>query len=50
MDSQSREFINENGVCAGHVKRLLIGDMFRPRDAQHSSVAQSVKDVHHVLH
>ena len=37
------ESVKEDGRCVGIVKHLLIGDMFRPRDAQHSSIAPSFK-------
>ena len=52
MESQSslKKSIKEGGLCVGPVKHLLVGDMFRPRDAQHSSIAPSFKDVDHVLY
>ena len=52
MESQSplEESIKDDGLCVGHVKHLLIGDMFRPLYEQHSSVAPSFKYVDHVLH
>ena len=47
MESQSplEKSIKESGLCVGPVKHLLIGDMFRPWDAQNSSIAPSFKYV-----
>ena len=52
MERQSplKKSIKESGLCVGPVKHLLIGNMFRPRDAQHSSIAPSFKDFDHVLY
>ena len=47
VESQSQdESVKEDGHCAGLVKHLA-SDMFRLRDAQHSSVALSFNDVYH---
>ena len=48
--SPLKKSIMEGGPCVGQVKHLLIGDMFRPWDVQHSSVAPSLNYVYHVLY
>ena len=52
MESQSHltKSINEIGLCVGPVNHIIIGDMFRPCNAEHSSIAPSFKDFDHVMY